>query len=260
MKMTSKIHPTAIIEDGAKLGKGVEVGPYAIVGPHVTLGDGCKLHPHAVVTGHTTMGPRCTVWPHAVVGGDSQDLKFKGEVTFVEVGAGTTVRESATINGGTGEGTKTIVGEKCHIMAYAHVGHNSVLGNGVILANCGAVAGHVEIGDRAILGGLSAVHQFVHIGTMAIIGGCSKVTQDIPPFMMADGHPAEVRTLNKVGMDRAGVPAEIQRQLRQAYKILFREKLTTTNAIAKVEAEVPSSPQLKTLLDFMKNAKRGVGR
>jgi UDP-N-acetylglucosamine acyltransferase len=145
-------------------------------------------------------------------------------------------------------------------MAYSHVAHNCVVGNGVILANCGTLAGHVEVGDRAIIGGLTAVHQFVRIGCMVIVGGCSKVTQDLPPFMMADGHPAEVRTINKVGLERNGVSEEVQQQLRKVYKILFREGLTTTNALAKIAEEIPPSPQLQTLVEFMKNSKRGVGR
>ncbi len=258
--MNSKIHPTAIIEQGAKIGAGCDIGAYAFVGEHVTLGDGCKLYTHAIVMGHTTLGARCIVWPNAVVGGDSQDLKFRGEITFIEIGAGTTIRECATINGGTGEGSKTIVGEKCHIMSYAHVSHNCKVGNGVILVNCGTLGGEVEIGDKAILGGLSAVHQFVRIGTMAIIGGCSKVTQDIPPFMMADGHPAKVHTINKVGLERGGVSDETQRHLKNAYKILFRENLNTGDALAKIEKEIPSSPQVQTLVEFIKNSKRGVGK
>jgi UDP-N-acetylglucosamine acyltransferase len=258
--MTSKIHPTAIIEQGAKIGAGCDIGAYAFVGEHVTLGDGCKLYTHAIVMGHTTLGARCTVWPNAIVGGDSQDLKFKGEVTFIEIGAGTTIRECATINGGTGAGTKTIVGENCHIMAYAHVSHNCRVGNGVILVNCVALGGEVEVGDRAILGGLSGVHQFVRIGTMAIVGGSSKVTQDIPPYMMADGHPAKVHTINKVGLERGGIPEEIQRHLKQAYKILFRENHTTRVALEKIEKEIPPSPQIQTLVEFIKNSKRGVGK
>ena len=156
------------------------------------------------------------------------------------------------------EESKTVIGEKCHIMAYAHIAHNCIVGNGVIIANCGTLAGHVEMGDHAILGGLSAVHQFVRIGTLVIIGGCSKVTQDIPPFMMADGHPAEVRAINKVGLERKGASNEVQRQLRTAYKILFREGLTIPNALARIQSQAPPLPEIEHLIQFVRASERGI--
>lgn len=254
------IHPTAVVEEGAALGDGIEIGPFCHIGPGVELGRGTRLHAHVVIEGRTSIGEQCEIFPFASLGTRTQDLKYRGGATFVRVGDRTTIREYATINAATGPDETTRVGDDCLIMTGAHIAHNCVVGNRVIIANCGTLGGHVVIDDRAIIGGLSAAHQFVRIGSLAIIGGCSKVTQDIPPFMLADGHPAEVRTINRVGLERAGFAPEVQTALRRAYKILYRRGLAIDAAIETIREEVPDSPQIEMLLAFVRAGTRGIAR
>lgn len=254
------IHPTALVEEGARLGDGVEIGPFCHIGPEVELGRGCRLHAHVVIEGRTRVGGQCEIFPFASLGTRTQDLKYRGGATFVRIGDRTTIREYVTINAATGPDETTSVGSDCLIMTGAHIAHNCVVGDRVIIANCGTLGGHVVIEDRAIIGGLSAAHQFVRIGSLAIIGGCSKVTQDIPPFMLADGHPAEVRTINRIGLERAGLAPEVRTALRRAYKILYRRGLAVDAAIETVRSEVPSSPEVETLLAFVRAGTRGIAR
>lgn len=254
----SHIHPTAIIDSAAELGAEVEIGPYCVIGPHVQIGDGAKLMSHVVVDGHTRLGARCTVFPFASIGQQTQDLKYRGGTTRVEVGERTTIREYVTINSATSDGDVTSVGSGCHIMAYAHIAHDCRVGNEVIIANCGTLAGHVTVEDQVILGGLSAVHQFVRIGRLSIIGGCSKVVQDIPPFMTADGNPLRIRAINAIGLERKNVPAEIQRQIKMAHRILYRDDLATSKAIERLDAELEPSAEIRHLIDFVKASERGI--
>src|SRR5437016_4385438 len=234
-QIPAMIHPTAIVHPHANIGVGCQIGPYSIIGEHVTLGASCQLHSHVVIDGQTSLGSGNEIFPFASIGLKTQDLKWKGGLTRTEIGESNTFREYVTVNSATGDGEVTSVGSHNHICAYAHLAHNVRLGNRVIVSNVGTLAGHVTVGDHAVIGGLAAVHQFCRIGTMAIVGGCSKVVQDVPPYMLADGNPAQTRTINKVGMDRNGVPEETQVVLRQAYKILFREGLTIPNALARIE-------------------------
>lgn len=252
------IHPTAIIDSTAELGPDVEIGPYCVVGPAVRLGAGVRLMSHAVVEAYTTVGAGCTLFPFCSVGSQTQDLKYRGGVTRAEIGERTTIREYVTINRATADGDVTRVGADCHIMAYAHVAHDCVLGDGVILANCGTLAGHVTLEDRVILGGLSAVHQFVRIGRLSIIGGCSKVTQDVPPFMTADGHPLQIRTINAIGLARNNVPDSTQRLLKAAYRMLYRSGLSTSDALEKMESELEPTAEISALIDFIRESKRGI--
>ena len=254
------IHPTAIIHPKAKIGKGCEVGPYCVIGEHVALGEKCKLHSHVVIDGHTTLGKENEIFPFASIGLKTQDLKWKGGVTRTEIGDGNTFREYVTIHSATGDGEVTRVGLHNTILAYCHVAHNCALGSRIIMSNVATLAGHVTVEDHAVIGGLAAVHQFCRIGKMSMIGGCSKVVQDVPPFMMADGNPAETRTVNKTGMERNGVSEEAQSALRQAYKILFREGLTVSNGIAKVEKELPSLPEVLHLIQFVRASERGISK
>ena len=254
------IHPTAVVDKQAKIGKDPQIGPYCIIGPNVTIGDGAVLMSHVVVDGHTTIGAGCTIFPFACLGTITQDLKFKGERTYVKIGARTTIREYVTVNGATGDETETVVGENCHIMAYAHIAHNCVVGNQVIIANVGTLAGCVTIEDQAIIGGLSAVHQFCRVGRLAIVGGCSKVVQDIPPFMMADGHPAVVRGLNTVGMQRKGIAEEAQKDLKQAFKILFKSGLNTSHALEQIRQEVRTGEELNQFVRFVETSERGISK
>jgi UDP-N-acetylglucosamine acyltransferase len=254
------IHPSAVIHPDARIAEGCQVGPYCVIGEHVELGSGCRLHSHVVIDGHTRLGCENEIFPFASIGLKTQDLKWKGGVTRTEIGDHNTFREYVTIHSATGDGEVTSVGSRNHILAYCHIAHNVTLGNDVIMSNVATLAGHVTVGDRAVIGGLAAVHQFCRIGTMAIIGGCSKVVQDVPPFMLADGNPAETRTVNKVGLERRGVPEETQAALRQAYKILFRERLTIPNALARIEQEFPGIPEVRLLVEFVRTTERGISK
>jgi UDP-N-acetylglucosamine acyltransferase len=250
----SLLHPTAVIHPKARLGRDCDIGPYCVVGEHVTLGDGCRLHAHAVIDGHTTLGAHNEVFPFACLGLKSQDLKWKGGVTRTEIGDHNTFREHVTIHSATNDGDATVVGSHNHLLAYCHVAHDCRLGSHIIMSNVGTLAGHVQVADHAIVGGLAAVHQFCRIG------GCSKVVQDVPPFMLADGNPAQTRTINKVGLERNGVSEAAQAALKQAYKILFRDGLTISNALARIEAELPALPEVAHLLEFARSSERGLSK
>jgi len=254
------VHPTAIVHPKAKISPGCEIGPYCVIGEHVALGGGCKLHSHVVIDGHTKLGTENEVFPFACIGLMTQDLKWKGGVTHTEIGDGNTFREYVTIHSATGDGEITRVGSHNHILAYCHVAHNCNLGNNIIMSNVATLAGHVTVEDYAVIGGLAAVHQFCRIGKMAMVGGCSKVVQDVPPFMMADGNPAETRTVNKTGMERNGVSEGALSAMRQAYRILFREGLTVSNAIAKVEEQLPPFPEVRHLVQFVRASERGISK
>lgn len=253
-------HPTAIIHPRAQIGADCEIGPYCVIGEHVTLGDRCQLHSHVVIDGHTKLGAENEIFPFASIGLKTQDLKWKGGVTRTEIGDGNTFREYVTIHSATSDGEVTIVGSHNHILAYCHLAHNVILGSHVIMSNVATLAGHVIVEDHAVVGGLAAVHQFCRIGKFAMIGGCSKVVQDVPPFMIADGNPAETRTINKVGMERHGVGEEAQTAMKQAYKILFREGLSIPNALAKIEAELKPLPEILHLITFVRASERGISK
>ncbi len=254
------VHPTAIIHPNARIAAHCEIGPYCVVGEHVELGGRCRLHSHVVIDGHTRLGHENEIFPFASLGLKTQDLKWKGGRTRTEIGDRNTFREYATVNSATGDGEATVIGSDNHILAYSHIAHNVTLGNHIIMSNVATLAGHVVVEDYAVIGGLAAVHQFCHIGKLAMIGGCSKVVQDIPPFMIGDGNPAETRTINKVGMDRNGVAEETQSALRQAYKFLFREGLTIPNALAKIERELPAVPEIQHLVKFVRGSERGISK
>src|SRR5882762_603827 len=254
------VHPSAVIHPKAQIGPNCEVGPYCVIGEHVTLGAGCKLHSHVVIDGHTKLGQGNEVFPFASIGLKTQDLKWKGGVTRTEIGDHNTFREYVTIHSATGDGEVTSVGSQNTILAYCHIAHNVTLGSHVIMSNVATLAGHVTVEDFAVIGGLAAVHQFCRIGKFAMIGGCSKVVQDVPPFMMADGNPAETRTINKVGMERNGIGEDAQAALRQAYKILFRDGLTIPNALARIEKEVPQLAEIEHLLKFVRASERGISK
>jgi UDP-N-acetylglucosamine acyltransferase len=252
------IHPTAIIHAKAEIGPDCEIGPYCTIGEHVALGARCRLISHVVIDGHTRLGEDNQIYPFASIGLRTQDLKWKGGITRTEIGHRNTIRECATIHSATGDGEATVIGSDNNILAGSHIGHNVVMADRIIVSMA-ALAGHVIVEDCALVGGLCAVHQFCRVGRMSIIGGCAKVTQDVPPFMLVDGNPAETRTLNKIGLDRNGVSEESQAALRQAYKVLFREGLTLKNAIARAEQEVPQLPEVVHLLEFMRApSERGI--
>ena len=258
--INTNIQATAQIAASAQLAEDVEVGHYAVIGPQVSIGPGSKIGEHCVITGNTSIGKNCQIFSGAVIGSVPQDKKYKGEETELIIGDNNIIREYVTVNLGTVASGKTIIGNNNLIMAYAHIAHDCVIGNNVVLANVGTLAGHITIEDRAILGGLAAVHQFVRIGTLAIVGGCSKVIQDIPPYSMCDGHPARVRSLNKVGLERAGISKEAKRQIKHAFTILFSSGLTVSHALKKIEEEVSPTPEIAHLINFIENSQRGICR
>jgi len=258
--INENIESTAQVASSARIAEGVSIGHYSIIGPEVEIGQGSVIGDHCVITGSTTIGKNNKIFTGAVIGSVPQDLKYKGEKTEVTIGDNNIIREYVTINLATAANYKTQIGSNNLIMAYAHIAHDCVIGNHVVMANVGTLAGHITIEDRAILGGLAAVHQFVRIGTMAIVGGCSKVNQDIPPYSMCDGHPAKVRALNKIGLERWGVPKETKTHLKHALTILFNSGLTIPSAIQRVEEEIPSIDEVVHLVNFVKSSKRGVSR
>lgn len=257
----TQIHPTALVDPGAKLGPGVTVGPYAVVGADVELGEGSSVGHHATLEGPTKIGPRNIFFPYAAIGFKTQDLKYKGEPTYLEIGEGNTFREFTTIHRGTGPGEKTVVGNHNLFLAYSHIAHNCVVGNHTIFSNNATLAGHVTVEDYAVISGLSAVHQFCRIGAHSIIGGCAKIVQDVPPFVIADGNPAHLRGINHVGLERRGFGEADIKALRRAYRIIADRTLNFSQAVEKIAAsEDAANANVKTLIDFLKSTQRGVIR
>ncbi len=254
-------HPTAIIHPDAQLHETVEVGPYTVIGPKVKIGADTIVGPHTVIEGRTTIGQRNRIFQFAALGAIPQDLKFHGEDGELIIGDDNQIREFATLHIGTeGGGMVTRVGNKNLLMAYSHVAHDCVVGNGCILANSANLAGHVSLGDHAIVTGLAAVHQFTRIGKLAFISGGSMVTMDVPPYCTAQGDRAELAGLNTVGLARAGYSPEQITRVKEAYKTLFRSKLGLNEAVSKVRAQFGGQPEIDHLLDFMTSSTRGVTR
>ncbi|MBI4663760.1 MAG: acyl-ACP--UDP-N-acetylglucosamine O-acyltransferase [Verrucomicrobia bacterium] len=254
------IHPTAVIHPKAQVSPKCEIGPSCVIGENVVLGEECRLHSHVVIDGHTTLGRGNEIFPFASIGLKTQDLKWKGGLTRTQIGEFNTFREYVTVNSATGDGEVTVVGSHNHILAYSHIAHNVILGDHVIMSNVATLAGHVVVEDFSVIGGLAAVHQFCRIGKMAIVGGCSKVVQDVPPFMLADGNPAQTRTINKVGLERNGVSEEAQTALKQAYKLLFREGLAISKALERIESELPPLLEIRHLVEFTRASERGISK
>lgn len=252
------IHPTAMIDPSAQLAERVWIGPYCVVEGQTKIGAGTILESNVIVKKGTSIGQRCRVWPNVVLGHEPQDLKFKGEDSFVEIGDDNTFREMVTIHRATGEGEKTVIGDSNVFMAYAHVGHNCTVGSHNMISNSTGIAGHVTIEDKTVIGGFVGVHQFVHIGRMAMVGGLSKVVQDVPPFCICDGRPAKIHGLNIRGLRRNGVPPEQRNQVSAAFKMLYRSDMNTGQAMEKIRATIPSSATLEELVGFIERV--GVGR
>lgn len=258
--MASQIHPSAIIDPKAELGEETVIGPCCVIGAGVKLGARCRLHSHVVIDGPSDIGPDNEFFPFCSIGGMTQDLKYKGEPTFLHIGSHNRFREFVSINRGTAPHDRTIVGSHNNLLAYAHIAHNCVVGSHCVFSNNGTLAGHVMMEDHAIIGGLSAVHQFCRIGKMSIIGGCAKIVQDVPPFLVADGNPAAIRAVNLVGLQRNGVPETAQRQLKQAFKILYFDKANTSVALERIEKEIELSAEISHLIQFVKSSERGIIR
>jgi len=256
--MATDIHPTAVIASGADIGEDVTIGPYSIIGENVRIGDGCRIGSSVLIEGYTEIGKNNHIFHGASIGTIPQDLKYRGARTFVKIGDNNTIREYVTINSATNEGESTVVGNSNLLMAYVHVAHNCVIGNNVILANAVNLAGHVKVHDYAIVGGIVPVHQFVEIGEHAFIGGGSRIPKDVPPFIKVVGNPPRVNGMNSVGLMRRGFTLEQRVLLKRAYCILYRSGLNVSQAIEKIETELPQTEEIKMLVDFIKNSKRGI--
>jgi UDP-N-acetylglucosamine acyltransferase len=255
------IHPRAVVAPEAKLGSDVSVGAFSVIGPGVVVGCGTSIGSHVIIDGIAEIGERCQISGHVVLGAPPQILEDQSETTRLVVGDETVIREYASVHRGSlkGRGT-TMLGQRNYIMAYAHVGHDCVLGDDVVVASQAGLAGHVEVEERAVIGGKAGIHQFVRIGKYAMVGACSAVSQDIPPFMMANGNRARCYGLNSVGLRRYGVSREAIVKLKQAYRAIFLSKLNTSQALERLATEVDSCPEVEHLIHFIKISSRGIAR
>lgn len=257
--MPTLIHPTAVVEPGAELGADVSVGPFAFVGTGVQLGDGTRVQHHASVEGNTVMGPGCDIFPYANIGAKTQDLKFKGGNPGVRIGSRNVFREYFTVHAATNDGEFTTIADDNTFLAYGHIAHDCVLGSHIVMSNSVMIAGHVTIEDHVTVGGVSGVHQFCRIGAYAMISAYAKVVQDIVPFFIADGQPAVIRALNKVGLERKGFTAERLDRVKQIYRILFRDGLNRTQALEKLKAhELVATEEFQRILAFAEVSERGI--
>ncbi len=252
-----RIHPTAVVDPSAEIGPDAYIGPFCVVEEDVRIGAGTMLHSHVILQKHCRIGRDCQIHSGANIGGPPQDLKFKGERSYVILGDNNIVRECVTIHRATGEGKATRLGSHNMLMAYAHVGHNCDIGSHVIIASYSGISGHVTVEDHANFGGICGVHQYCRIGTLTMIGGMSGVAQDIPPYMLANGRPAKVYDVNVRGLRRAGVSAKVRGELRAAYKLLYRADLNVSQALEAIEEEIEKSPELEHLLEFIRSTRNG---
>jgi UDP-N-acetylglucosamine acyltransferase len=255
-----QIHPTSIVDSAAELGAGTVVGPYCIVGADVVLGENCWLQHHVTLAGPLRAGSRNKFYAYCSIGQQTQDLKYRGEPTYLEISDENTFREFVTVNRSTTSEGKTRVGSRGNFLAYSHIGHDCQVGNEVVFSNNGTLAGHVQVGDNAVMGGLTAVHQFCRIGRFAITGGCSKIVQDVPPFMIADGNPAEIRGVNLVGLERKGFSPETVKWIKEAFRLIYRSKYNTRQALDAIRKELPQNLEIAQLIEFIEQSERGIVR
>ncbi len=255
-----EIHPSAIVEDGARIGDGAIVGPFSHVGAHAVIGEGCHLISHVVVAGRTTIGARTRIFPFASLGHEPQDLKFKGEVSTLTIGADCLIREGVTMNPGTaGGGLVTSVGDRCAFLANSHVGHDCVVGNNVIFSNNVMLAGHCTVGDFVIIGGGAAIIQFARVGAHAFLGGMSALENDLIPYGMALGNRAYLSGLNIIGLQRRGFPRDEIHSLRRAYRLLFAQEGTLSERVTDVAAEFAGHAAIEEIVAFIRaGGKRSV--
>jgi UDP-N-acetylglucosamine acyltransferase len=255
----TRVHPTAVVEPGAELGHGVEVGAFAFIGAGVRLGDGTRVHHHGSVEGNTVLGRACEVFPFACLGAKTQDLKFKGGNPGVRIGDRNVFREYVTVHAATNDGDFTRLGDDNTLLAYVHIAHDCVLGNGIVMSNCAMLAGHVTLEDHVLIGGYGGVHQFCRIGAYAMLAATGKLVQDLPPFFIGDGSPAVVRAYNKVGLERRGfTPAQFER-IRQIFRVLFRTGHTRAEALEQLRTHPQAnSAEFQRVLTFAAQSIRGV--
>lgn len=257
-----EIHKSAEVDPGANLGQEVRVGPYSVIESGVEIGDGTAIHSHVVLRTGTKIGKNCTVHSSAVLGGEPQDVKFKGEESFLIIGDGTVIREGTTAHRADGEGASTRIGSDSMLMVQTHVAHNCIVGDKVTMANLATLGGFSQVGNNAFVGGLTGVHQFVRIGAYAMIGGGSILVEDVPPYMLVTGgcHPP-VCGLNRIGLMRAGFSQEARRALHRAYRILYKENLSPQEAIVRLKEELSGFDEVKKLIDFLEiKSERGLSR
>ena len=256
---TMEIHPTAVVSPHAELGPGIRIGPYSVIGDHVAIGKDTIIGPHVAIEGHTQIGERNRIYPFVSIGSPPQDIGYRGEDTRLLIGNDNIIREYATINRATTkEAWETVVGNENYIMAYAHIAHDCILGNKIIMSNVATLGGHIAVGDHAILGGMVAVHQFVRIGAYAFIGGKAGVDRDVPPFMITAGSRAKLYGVNGRGLRRLGFQQETIEGLKKAYRIIWRDTKKLEEAIHQVRKEIKPFPELEVLLGFLKESKRGI--
>lgn len=262
MQHASNIHPTAVIDPTAKIADGVTIGPYSIIGPHVSIGEGCHIGPHVVIAGFTRMGKRNRIFQFASIGEVCQDLKYRGEETWLEIGDDNMIRESCTIHRGTvQDNSLTKIGSRNLLMVNVHIAHDCMIGNDNVVANNVAIAGHVHMGDHVIIGGNSAIHQFCQIGSYSMAGGGSMVTKDVPAYVMIFGNPPAAHGMNYEGLRRKGWSAEKVNLLRQAFKIVYRQNLTVVEAVTALEKDIlPELPEAQLLIETIQQSKRGITR
>lgn len=254
----TRIHPTAVIDPGADIGEGCEIGPYCVIGAGVVLGAGCWLQHHVSLNGPSRIGDGNRFYSFASIGQQTQDLKYVGEPTHLVIGDNNCFREFVTVHRGTAPGSFTRIGSRGNFLAYSHIAHDCTVGDGVISSNNGTLAGHVEVGDYAVIGGLTAIHQFCRIGKHALTGGCSKIVQDVPPFMIADGNPARVRSYNKVGLERHGFNEAAMRYIKEAYRLVYRSDLNLQQAIEQMRTDLPDIPEISQFIAFVTSSPRGI--
>jgi UDP-N-acetylglucosamine acyltransferase len=252
------IHATAVVDPDAQLGAAVEIGPYCVIGPRVEIGEGCRLGPHVVLERNVRLGQSVSIGAGSVLGSGPQDVKYRGEETWVEIGDRTVIREHSTVNRGSAASGLTLVGADCFLMTYVHVAHDCRIGDGVTIANSTQLSGHITVEDRATLSGLIAIHQFVTIGTYAFVGGASRVNQDIPPYIKAVGNPVELFGLNSIGLQRAGFQPLVLAALKRAYRQLFNSDLPRSEAIAALADDIAQFTEVRRLVEFVSTARRGV--
>ena len=255
------IHPSAVVSPHAELAEGVQVGPYSVIGDHVTIGRDTYIGPHVAIEGHTTIGERNKIYPFVSIGSPPQDIGYKGEDTRLIIGNDNVIREYTTINRATTkQDWQTVLGNRNYIMAYAHIAHDCVLGNQVIMSNVATLGGHISVGDHAILGGLVAVHQFVRIGAYAFLGGKCGVDRDVPPFMIAAGSRARLYGINRRGLARQGFSPDAIDGLKRAYRIIWRDNRRFSEGLDQVRRDIEPFPELEMLLGFFNDSKRGILR
>jgi len=257
--VTLGIHPTALIDPAAQIAASAEIGAFAIIGPNVAVGERCRIGARATLERNVRLADGVQVGSGSILGGDPQDLKFRGEETWVTIGAGTVIREYSTINRGTADSYRTTVGRHCFIMSYVHLAHDCHVGDNVIISNGTQLAGHVTVEDFATISGLSAAHQFVRIGAHSFVGGCSRVAKDVPPYLKAVGNPVKLYGLNSVGLQRRGFPDETVRELKRAYRLMFRSELNVSQALERARAELRPLPEVTGFLRFIEESQRGIG-